>query len=135
MRKPRGPGQRGSTYDVGYGKPPMATQFKPGQSGNPKGRKKGDKNLSTLVRNVLDEVIELSEGGVRRRLTKREVIARQIVNQAMKGDAKTTTPLFSMLRESGELEQVEATRDAKTHQEMKDEDLAILARFKKDIGG
>lgn len=26
------------TDDVGYGKPPKRTQFKPGQSGNPKGR-------------------------------------------------------------------------------------------------
>ena len=25
-------------YDVGYGKPPKSGQFKPGQSGNPKGR-------------------------------------------------------------------------------------------------
>jgi hypothetical protein len=31
---------RQSTYDVGYGKPPADTSFKPGQSGNPKGRPK-----------------------------------------------------------------------------------------------
>lgn len=36
------PGKPG--YDVGYGKPPPAHRFKPGQSGNPRGRRKGSKN-------------------------------------------------------------------------------------------
>ncbi|MGK7651962.1 DUF5681 domain-containing protein [Roseovarius sp. B08] len=31
-------------YEVGYAKPPANTRFKPGQSGNPKGRPKGAKN-------------------------------------------------------------------------------------------
>ena len=31
-------------YEVGYGKPPKSTQFKPGRSGNPKGRTKGSRN-------------------------------------------------------------------------------------------
>jgi hypothetical protein len=34
-------------YQVGYGKPPKHTQFKPGKSGNPQGRPKGTKNLKT----------------------------------------------------------------------------------------
>lgn len=33
-----------SSYDVGYGRPPARTRFKPGQSGNPKGRPKGSRN-------------------------------------------------------------------------------------------
>lgn len=34
----------GLGYDVEYGKPPKDTRFKPGQSGNPRGRPKGSKN-------------------------------------------------------------------------------------------
>src|ERR1044071_9515333 len=33
-----------SDYEVGYAKPPMATRFAPGRSGNPRGRPKGSKN-------------------------------------------------------------------------------------------
>jgi hypothetical protein len=33
-----------ATYEVGYGKPPESSRFKPGQSGNPKGRPRGAKN-------------------------------------------------------------------------------------------
>jgi hypothetical protein len=35
------PSPESANYGVGYGKPPKASQFSPGQSGNPKGRPKG----------------------------------------------------------------------------------------------
>jgi hypothetical protein len=35
--------------DIGYKKPPEAKQYKPGQSGNPKGKKKGLKSLKAMV--------------------------------------------------------------------------------------
>ena len=44
-------------YEVGYRKPPKHTQFKPGQSGNPKGYKKHLKSLKTLLMEALNERI------------------------------------------------------------------------------
>lgn len=42
-------------YKVGDGKPLKSTQFKPGQSGNPKGRTKGSKNsIYTCVQRELN---------------------------------------------------------------------------------
>ena len=41
---PRQPPAAG--YDVGYGKPPKATRFQPGTSGNPRGRPRGSRNRS-----------------------------------------------------------------------------------------
>jgi hypothetical protein len=38
------PPPESSNYGVGYGKPPEASRFSPGQSGNPKGRPKGARN-------------------------------------------------------------------------------------------
>jgi hypothetical protein len=37
----------------GYGKPPLHTRFKPGQSGNPRGRPKGSLNFTTDLKTVL----------------------------------------------------------------------------------
>ena len=39
---------------VGYGRPPVATRFRPGQSGNPRGRPKGSKSLDQVLRQALD---------------------------------------------------------------------------------
>ncbi|WP_395541880.1 DUF5681 domain-containing protein [Neotabrizicola sp. sgz301269] len=42
--KGKGPLAPRRGYEVGYGKPPEATQFRKGKSGNPRGRPKGSKN-------------------------------------------------------------------------------------------
>lgn len=76
-------------HKVGYGRPPKHAWFRPGQSGNPKGRPKGARSLKTHLLNVLDEVVEINEHGRLRKMTKREVIARQTVQQAMKGNLKS----------------------------------------------
>ena len=44
-------------YEVGYGKPPRHTRFIKGQSGNPRGRPTGAKNLKTLLSEALNETV------------------------------------------------------------------------------
>src|SRR5262249_2514390 len=48
-------------YAVGYGNPPQATQFKPGQSGNPGGRPKGSKNFASLIESELNKRIDIAK--------------------------------------------------------------------------
>ena len=48
-------------YEVGFGKPPGATRFQPGQSGNPRGRPKGAKNKKPALNEERLRDIILSE--------------------------------------------------------------------------
>jgi len=75
-------------YRVGYGKPPRESQFKKGQSGNSRGRRKGSKNSGTLLTNELDEVLSIKEGGRSKVITKRAAIYKHMVNKAVSGDIR-----------------------------------------------
>ena len=85
-------------YEVGYGKPPRHTRFKKGQSGNPRGRPSGSKNLSTLVIEALNELVVVAENGGRRKITKRQAIITQLVNQSAKADWRATKLLLDILQ-------------------------------------
>jgi hypothetical protein len=79
----------GASYRVGYGKPPKQHQYQPGQSGNPKGRPKGAKSTSTLLRETLDRKIEVRTGATVRKVSVRETILIRIAEAALKGDIKS----------------------------------------------
>jgi uncharacterized protein DUF5681 len=51
----------GERMRVGYGRPPLMTRFRPGQSGNPRGRPKGARNLSTVVAAALSERVAVNK--------------------------------------------------------------------------
>ena len=72
-------------YDVGYRKPPLATRFQKGVSGNPRGRPKGARNLSTVVAAALNEKVLITENGRKRRISKYEAAVKQLVNRAAGG--------------------------------------------------
>jgi hypothetical protein len=57
------------SYSVGYGKPPTHSQFRPGQSGNPAGRRKGVRNLMTDVKRTLKVPVSVKEGGRSRKIS------------------------------------------------------------------
>jgi hypothetical protein len=81
--------------DVGYGKPPRTQQFKPGKSGNPKGRPKGVKNEETILRELLQKRISLNERGKARRITIHEGIFRRIIEDCLKGNTKSAAFLLN----------------------------------------
>ena len=88
---------RSIAYDIGYGKPPRASQFKPGQSGNPAGRPKGSANLASVLAQMLREKVVINEGGVRKTITKREAAMKQLANQAAAGDLAAIKFLWLMI--------------------------------------
>jgi hypothetical protein len=81
-----GPRMKGKDYVVGKGRPPARTRSKPGQSGNPKGRPKGVKNMMTYFNQALSRKINLKLGAKTYRVTVREGIAMNTTNLALKGD-------------------------------------------------
>ena len=81
-------------YDVGYGKPPKAKQFKEGQSGNSKGRPKGSKNVYTLLEEILNQKIALKENGKDIKISKKAAMLMQLTNRAIKGDVRAISVLF-----------------------------------------
>ena len=86
-------------YVVGYGKPPVHTRFQKGRSGNPNGRPRGKKNMSTLLSTALDASIIVVENGRRKKITKREAIVTQLVNKSASADLKATQIVLAMLRD------------------------------------
>jgi Family of unknown function (DUF5681) len=86
-------------YEVGYGKPPRHTRFKSGQSGNPRGRPPGAKNLSTLLTEALNEPVVIAEDGGRRKISKRQAIIKQLVNRSAKGDWRAVKLLLDILQD------------------------------------
>ena len=87
------PDNRDSDYQMGYGKPPQHTRFKKGESGNPSGRPKGSKNLTTLLEKELKQRVVVTENGRRRSITKQEAMVKHLVNKAVSGDR----PLMQLL--------------------------------------
>jgi len=81
---------------VGPGKPPRHTRFKPGQSGNPKGRPKGSKNFATILQQQLTKKITITVDGKPRRMTVQEVIARRLATDSMKGTTKAMELLIRL---------------------------------------
>jgi hypothetical protein len=86
-------------YVVGYGKPPLHTRFQKGQSGNPTGRPRGKKNVSTLLSAALDAAIMVVENGRRKKISKREAIITQLVNKSASADLKATQIVLAMLQD------------------------------------
>jgi hypothetical protein len=90
-----------NAYAVGYGCPPLASRFKPGQSGNPKGRKKHSKNMRTIMKQVLNEDMQIREKGRIRRMPTFEALVRTTVHHAFRGDPKAMNSLLVLVRHCG----------------------------------
>ena len=86
-------------YKVGYKKPPLHTRFRKGQSGNPRGRPRGSKNLSTLLIDALNEPVVVTEDGRKRKISKRELGVRQLVNKFAMAEAQATKILLGLMQE------------------------------------
>lgn len=69
----------------GYGKPPKHTRFPPGQSGNPRGRKKGSRGLKTDLDAELKARFTLNINGKPVSGTKQQLMMKALTARAATG--------------------------------------------------
>lgn len=93
-----------ANYQVGYKRPPVQTRFKPGQSGNPKGRPKGTPNHRSTVDKVMNEKVSVREGDKIRLVTKFEAMLQAQTNKGMKGDARGAEMVINVMAKTGLLD-------------------------------
>jgi hypothetical protein len=115
MKRSRGYGNRSSNrgkqglanrdapgYDIGYGKPPKDHQFQPGQSGNPRGRPKGAKNMATIIREELNTRVSIRTGDTVRTVSKIHASIIVATNRALKGDVRAFQTIIKLVEKYGE---------------------------------
>jgi hypothetical protein len=84
-------------YKPNYRKPPNATRFKPGQSGNPKGRPKGVRNFETDLDEALRALVEVKTNGGVRRITMQKALLQTLAEKARDGDLRAIQHLTSLI--------------------------------------
>ncbi len=92
-----------SNYETGYCKPPTHTQFKPGFSGNKKGRPKGSKsNINDLLSKELNAKVILKDGT---KIPKDLALIKQLSNKALSGDLNSIKLVLALMnkREKNQL--------------------------------
>ncbi len=122
-------------YDVGYGKPPVHFRFKPGQSGNPKGKAKGQKSARSLIYKIAFEQLSVNTAKGTKRMPAIEAVLRQLMARAAKGDARAATELIKLVKEIDPRDDAAATFSKVAMAALSEEDMAILKRHDRHGGG
>ena len=73
---------RKGDYPIGRGRPPVHTQWQPGQSGNPKGRRKGHRNVKTELREIAVKMITVRDGERERQVS---LLGANVLAHGVKG--------------------------------------------------
>jgi Family of unknown function (DUF5681) len=116
-----------SDYAVGYRRPPQATRFVAGKSGNPKGRPKGTRSIGTMLGDIIQQKIAVTENGKTRRMPVLEITFRRLANDAMRSDPRAVKLLLYLIERYAASPETALQLDA-----VLAEDQAILAQYLRD---
>lgn len=120
-------------YPVGYCRPPEATQFKPGRSGNPRGRPKGSKCLKTLIRENLTEKVPVRTGSGQRKMSRIEALIHKLVQQGMNGNSRAIAELMKFYASA--VPEEKCAVGTSIQGDLTAADIAVLNAFRQQILG
>ncbi|WP_109795571.1 DUF5681 domain-containing protein [Minwuia thermotolerans] len=110
---------------VGYGHPPKHSRFKPGRSGNPKGRPKGHRNFQTDLNEVLEMKVQLKVNGTTRTMTMQQAAILQLGQSAVKGGMRALERLLALAAQHNGQTLIQDSDEA-----LPEEDRAILEQYR-----
>jgi len=116
----------GASYEVGYGRPPKETRFRPGRSGNPRGRPKKPKSIRERFERELARKVAVREDGRVKKIPKIDLWVRRVIADAIKGAHQASRILIEMRSASDD--EIAQGITEQTIEELTDEDRAILDR-------
>lgn len=85
-------------YEVGKGKPPKASQFPPGYSGNLSGRPKRPPKIHKMMSEILTRDITLTVNGQKKTMSTQEALLLSLATKAMKGSVKDQLGVIDLIR-------------------------------------
>jgi hypothetical protein len=88
-------------YEVGFGKPPKATRFKKGQSGNPAGKRKAARSAFQELERFLDTPIVVNENGCRKQMRPMEIVRKKVFQIATQGNVQAIKLMIEMEKLAG----------------------------------
>ncbi|HYA73814.1 MAG TPA: DUF5681 domain-containing protein [Roseiarcus sp.] len=117
-------------YAVGYARPPKATQFQPGISGNPSGRPRGRPSLDELFLEEAARVVKVKVGDKIAHIDRDRALLRKLFDVALGGDVRAIQLVTARLA------QAQAALGAKGEAEapLTEEEIALLSMMQKAPG-
>lgn len=117
-------------YKVGHGHPPKATQFKPGISGNPKGRPRGAKGHMASLKKELNSKVTVTKNGREEKITKSDAYFASLVNNMIKTPGKHQLEFLKLLYWLDEQDAEKSDQQSLNAPGEDEESKAIIRRFK-----
>lgn len=92
---------------VGYRRPPVKSRFRKGQSGNPRGRRKGQRNMGGVLAEVLRQTVTVKQDGESERMSKGEALIQMVLIKANKGDSRAIKAVLELSEKIGRIQSAE----------------------------
>lgn len=95
-----------ATYHVGYGRPPLHSRFKSGQSGNPRGRPKhtGTGTVKEELQDLYLRELTVRDGDKKRKIPGILVLLQKLLTDGIRGDRGAAFVSYKLAQQLGVLE-------------------------------